>query len=97
MKKLLFIVFLLAVFIACDDDNDTPTSPIQNLKMPSSTTAFVTGASLTIEGAGFNDQSQIWLRAAETKAVGIFKQQLPKQQKTLLHFRFLKMSQENNM
>lgn len=70
MKKLLFIVCLLAVFIACDDDNDTPTSPIQNLKMPSSETAFVTGASVTIEGAGFNDQSQIWLRAAETKAVG---------------------------
>lgn len=68
MKKLLFILCVLSVFVACSDDNDNETtSPIENLKMPSAETIFTTGQSVTIEGNGFTTTSQIWLRTA-TKA-----------------------------
>ena len=68
MNKVLLFVCILFSLIACDDKNENVSdSPIQNLKMPSSETVFATGEAVTIEGIGFNSNSQIWLRTL-TKA-----------------------------
>lgn len=68
MKQLFFIFCLIAAFIACNDDDDNnkdnPTGelPIKELVMPSATTPFITGQTVTIQGKGFTANSEIWLR-----------------------------------
>ena len=62
MRKLFFILGLITLLFACNDDDNTPQNPIQNLKLPTEGTIFLTGQSVTIEGQGFTTESQIWLR-----------------------------------
>lgn len=71
MKKLLAILCILTIFVACSDDKDdtTPALPIEGLKLPAEGTTFTTGEAVTITGKGFKQGCEIWLRAV-TKAEG---------------------------
>lgn len=70
MKKLFGVWMLLCAlcaFTACSDDDDDKL-PIEGLKIPSFTTPVKPGESVTIEGQGFTQASEIWFRALATRA-----------------------------
>lgn len=70
MKKLFGVWMLLCAlcaFTACSDDDDDKL-PIEGLKIPSFTAPVKPGESVTIEGQGFTQASEIWFRALATRA-----------------------------
>lgn len=75
MKKILFFVMAAALFGGCkkeDDVVETPC-PVAGVEMPASSAdnPIRPGAEITLQGNGFTQSSEIWLRgSAETKAGG---------------------------
>lgn len=70
MKKLFGVWMLLCalcVFTACSDDEEDEL-PIQGLKIPLSETPVKPRASVTIEGQGFTQTSEIWFRMVSSGA-----------------------------
>lgn len=75
MKKFLFLMLLCIGFVSCssdDDDNPKTDSPITNLEIPASSSdnPIKSGESVTIQGEGFTQISEIWLRPA-TKSTDV--------------------------
>lgn len=62
MKKFLFFLFAAALFCGCDKD-DAPC-PVTSVEFPASSAEnpVQPGTSVTIRGAGFTEDSEIWLR-----------------------------------
>jgi YD repeat-containing protein len=68
MKKIFFVcITLIMCLSSCskDDDDNGSELPIAGLQLPSSSSEnpFKAGATVTIQGTGFNSSSEIWLRA----------------------------------
>lgn len=74
MKKTLLLLALSILIVACSSDSKDPILPedqvpITNLKLPeTSSTPIKQGDPVLIEGKGFTQASQIWLRNAAQKA-----------------------------
>lgn len=60
---------MLVTLLACsNNDQDDTKTLIQNLQMPSSDIPLIEKQLVTIQGMGFIQTSQIWLRNVKTKA-----------------------------
>lgn len=70
MKKLLFLFTMLALFVACSDDDKDNESPIKGLEIPKFENPVKPGESITLKGEGFTKASEIWFRQIFSKATG---------------------------
>lgn len=70
MKKLLFLFTMLALFVACSDDDKDNESPIKGLEIPKFENPVKPGEAITIKGEGFTKASEIWFRQIISKATG---------------------------
>ena len=70
MKKLLFLFTMLALFVACSDDDKDNESPIKGLEIPKFENPVKPGESITLKGEGFTKASEIWFRQIMSKATG---------------------------
>ncbi len=70
MKKLLYLISILAVFISCSDDEKDDKFPIKGLKIPVFENPVEPGMTVTIKGHGFTGKSEIWFRAVTSRATG---------------------------
>lgn len=69
MRKLLFLFTMLALFVACSDDDDKDNElPIKGLEIPKFENPVKPGESITIKGEGFTKASEIWFRTIVTRA-----------------------------
>lgn len=69
MRKLLFLFTMLALFVACSDDDDKDNGlPIKGLEIPKFENPVKPGESITIKGEGFTKASEIWFRTIVTRA-----------------------------
>lgn len=69
MRKLLFLFTMLALFVACsDDDNKDNELPIKGLEIPKFENPVKPGESITIKGEGFTKASEIWFRTIIARA-----------------------------
>lgn len=68
MKKLLFLFTMLALFVACSDDDKDNELPIKGLEIPKFDNPVKPGESITIKGEGFTKASEIWFRTIITRA-----------------------------
>lgn len=71
MKKLLFFVLTAALMFGCKKDDNGTTCPVSGAILPTSSAEnpIPAGSAVTIQGSGFTENSEIWLRAL-TKATG---------------------------
>lgn len=70
MKKLLYLISILAVFISCSDDEKDDKFPIKGLEIPVFENPVEPGTTVTIKGHGFTGKSEIWFRAVTSRATG---------------------------
>lgn len=70
MKKLLFLFTMLALIVACSDDDKDNESPIKGLEIPKFENPVKPGESITLKGEGFTKASEIWFRQIISKATG---------------------------
>ncbi len=69
MRKLLFLFTMLALFVACSDDDDKDNElPIKGLEIPKFENLVKPGESITIKGEGFTKASEIWFRTIIARA-----------------------------
>lgn len=69
MRKLVFLFTMLALFVACSDDDDKGNDlPIKGLEIPKFENPVKPGESITIKGEGFTKTSEIWFRQIISKA-----------------------------
>ena len=69
IKKLLFLFTMLALFMACSDDNDKDNGlPIVGLEFPKFENPVKPGESITIKGEDFTKVSEIWFRTIVIRA-----------------------------
>ena len=69
MRKLLFLFTMLALFVACSDDDDKDNElPIVGLEFPKFENPVKPGESITIKGEGFTKASEIWFRTIIKRA-----------------------------
>lgn len=69
MRKLLFLFTMLALFVACSDDDDKDNElPIKGLEIPKFENPVKPGESITIKGEGFTKASEIWFRTIIARA-----------------------------
>ncbi|MEY8593105.1 hypothetical protein AALK14_16840 [Butyricimonas hominis] len=69
MRKLLFLFTMLALFVACSDDDDKDNElPIKGLEIPKFENPVRPGESITIKGEGFTKASEIWFRTIIARA-----------------------------
>ena len=69
MRKLLFLFTMLALFVACSDDDDKDNGlPIIGLQFPKFENPVKPGESITIKGEDFTKASEIWFRTIVTRA-----------------------------
>lgn len=69
MRKLLFLFTMLALFVACSDDDDKDNElPIKGVEIPKFEDPVKPGESITIKGEGFTKASEIWFRTIVTRA-----------------------------
>lgn len=61
---------MLALFVACSDDDKDNESPIKGLEIPKFENPVKPGESITIKGEGFTKTSEIWFRQIISKATG---------------------------
>ena len=74
MRKLLFLFTMLALFVACSDDDDKDNElPIKGLEIPKFENPVRPGESITIKGEGFTKASEIWFRTIIARAEKIRK------------------------
>lgn len=72
MKKLLFFVLTAALMFGCKKDDNSTTCPVSGATLPTSSAEnpIPAGSAVTIQGSGFTENSEIWLRGVATKADG---------------------------
>ena len=71
MRKLLFLFTMLALSVACSDDDDKDNElPIKGLEIPKFENPVKPGESITIKGEGFTKASEIWFRRIISKVAG---------------------------
>ncbi len=64
----MFLFTMLALFVACSDDDKDNELPIVGLEIPKFDNPVKPGESITIKGEGFTKASEIWFRTIVTRA-----------------------------
>lgn len=72
MKKLLFFMLTAALMFGCKKDDNGIPCPVSGTTLPTSSAEnpIPAGSAVTIQGSGFTENSEIWLRGVATKADG---------------------------